>query len=145
MWSVILKLVMLKPCYKFLLQGYNDKVWQEIPETCKELPETKCIKVDKVRNVKEKYTKCDQEPYEDCKKVPEERCVPITKEKCEDVPYEECNDVTTEVCEEQHFQVKWKIYSKPWGEATNGNNDTCDAMIFIKYFCIFSNNKVLKL
>ena len=86
-------------------QGYNDKVWQELPETCKELPETKCIKVDRVRNVKEKYTKCDQEPYEDCKQVPEERCVPITKQKCEDVPYQDCNDVTTEVCEEKHFQV----------------------------------------
>ena len=67
--------------------------------------QTKCVVVQRIRVVKEKYNKCEQEPYNDCKQVPEEKCFTVTKERCEDEPYEECNDVTTEVCEQQHFQV----------------------------------------
>jgi len=93
-------------------QGYNDKVWADIPETCKDLPKTVCVPVNKVRTVKEKYTKCDKEPYEDCKEVPEEKCIPVVNQKCKDVPYEDCRDETTQVCEDKHFQVPTPIKRK---------------------------------
>ena len=86
-------------------QGYNDKVWADLPETCKELPQTKCLPVEKFKVVKEKFTKCDKEPYQDCKKVPEEKCIPVQKERCQDEPYQDCHDETSEECEEKHLQV----------------------------------------
>jgi len=83
----------------------NDKVWEEDPKTCRQIPETQCRLVKKTRTKKVPYTECKNVPYDDCKDAPVEECRKVTKEKCERQEYQDCRDVTKQNCEIIHKKV----------------------------------------
>jgi len=98
--------VLTKVCdSKWVVQANGDKVWQEDPTTCREIPETKCSPVKKTRTYKQSYTDCNDYPYDDCKDVPEEVCNKEQHDGCEQVEYEDCYDVDREKCENVHTKT----------------------------------------
>jgi len=89
----------------WVIKNNGDKVWEEDPETCRQIPKTKCRPVQKTRTKKESYTVCNQVPYNDCKNVPVKQCSKVTRIKCERQAYNDCQDVTRQNCEVVHKKV----------------------------------------
>merc|ERR1712038_2127448 len=80
-----------KKCDKHWVTNGGAKEWADNPSTCKNLKETKCYPVTKIR--KEPYQQCDKENYQECNDYPREICNWVTKEKCENEPYQDCQEV----------------------------------------------------
>ena len=97
----------------------RDKVWKEDPSTCRQLPQTDCQKVRKIRNKKEPYQVCNQVPYQDCKNIPEKVCRQVTREQCDRQSYEDCNDVQKQRCENVHSKT-------PQGQSESRPIIVCD-------------------
>jgi len=86
----------------WVIKANGDKVWEEDPTTCRQIPETKCRKVKKTRSRVEPYTTCESVEYEECEDVPEQECHKVTKEKCERQAYQDCRNVQKQNCETIH-------------------------------------------
>jgi len=86
----------------WVVKANGDKVWEEDPTTCRQIPETKCRQVKKTRTRKEPYTACNKVPYEECKDVPDQECRKVTKKKCERQAYQDCRNVQKQNCENVH-------------------------------------------
>ena len=95
----------------FWPQG-NNKIWADLPQTCKYLPKTNCVKVQKVRKVKEKVKNCVKTPFQECKDVPKKKWTLVEKQNCVNEPYQDCQDVTREDCKDQHVQANNNYFSK---------------------------------
>jgi len=118
---------LIKACeFHWVIKG-GDKVWEEDPNNCKEIPQTQCHQVKKTRTRLEKYTDCQQVPYNDCQNVPDQECRKVTKTRCEQQSYDDCNDVTKQKCENVHKRVPQtkterkpvKVCSDQYNAATN--------------------------
>lgn len=83
----------------------GDKKWEDDPEACEELPETKCNPVEKTRKKPEQYTDCKQVPRENCYTEQVEECYPVTKQNCVNVPEQVCKPVTKQNCEIVHTKT----------------------------------------
>jgi len=81
----------VRKCDKHWVTNGGAKEWADNPSTCKNLKETKCYPVTKIR--KEPYQQCDKENYQECNDYPREICNWVTKEKCENEPYQDCQEV----------------------------------------------------
>jgi len=96
---------LVKACeFHWVIKG-GDKVWEEDPHNCKEIPETQCQLVKKTRSKLEKYRDCRDVPYDDCQNVPDQECRKVTKNKCEQQAYDDCRDVTRPNCKTVHKKV----------------------------------------
>jgi len=89
----------------WVVDNYGDKVWQDDPNNCKQLPEDDCKPVKKTRTKNVEYQDCRDVPKMDCKDVPKRECAYVTKTKCERQAYEDCYDVTKQNCETVHSKV----------------------------------------
>jgi len=86
----------------WVVKANGDKVWEEDPKTCRQIPETQCRQVKKTRTRKEPYTVCNSVPYEECTNVPDQECRKVTKEKCERQAFQDCRNVQKQNCENVH-------------------------------------------
>jgi len=99
---------LIKACEShWVILANGDKVWEEDPTKCKEIPETTCEEVRKTRTKKEKYTDYKKVPYQDCRQVVQgQQCSKGTRPKCrENVPYQDCKDVIKNDCKIVHKKV----------------------------------------
>jgi len=100
----------------------GDKKWEDNPDTCQDLPQTKCEPVQKSRNKPEQYRDCKQVPKQNCVVEQVEECYDVTKQKCRNVPQQVCKQVTKERCEVVHTKT-------PQGKATQKAVRVCDNQI----------------
>jgi len=93
----------------------GDKKWEDNPETCKDLPQTKCVPEQKKRNKPEQYRDCKQVPRQNCYTEQVEECYDVTKQRCRNVPIQ----VQKQKCEIVHTKT-------PQGKATQKAVRVCD-------------------
>jgi len=86
----------------WVVKANGDKVWEEDPKTCRQIPETKCRQVKKTRTREEPYTVCKVVVSQECKNVPDQECHKVTREKCERQAYQDCRNVQKQNCETVH-------------------------------------------
>jgi len=89
----------------WVVDNNGDKVWQEDPNNCQQLPEDECKRVKKTRTKEVEYQDCRNEPLVECENVPKEECAFVTRTKCERQAYQDCYDVTKQNCEIVHSKV----------------------------------------
>jgi len=93
----------------------GDKKWEDNPETCQNLPETKCVPTQKKRNKPEQYRDCKQVPRQNCYTEQVQECYDVTKQRCRNVPVK----VQKQKCEIVHTKT-------PQGKATQKAVRVCD-------------------
>ena len=69
----------VRKCDKHWVTNGGAKEWADNPSTCKNLLETKCYPVTKIR--KEPYQQCDKENYQECNDYPREICNWVRKQQ----------------------------------------------------------------
>jgi len=89
----------------WVVDNYGDKVWQEDPNNCQQLPEDECKRVKKTRTKEVEYQDCRNEPLVECDDVPKRECAFVTRTKCERQAYQDCRDVTKQNCKIVHSKV----------------------------------------
>ena len=87
----------------------NRKVWEENPDKCQNVLETKCSPVTNTRVNKIPYQDCIKVPYETCKQVDENICNDVTKERCVLEPNEECQNIPRQECRLEHKLIPNQI------------------------------------
>jgi len=105
----------------------GDKKWEDNPETCQDLPETKCAPVQKKRNKPEQYRDCKQVPNENCYTEQVEECYDVTKQRCRNVPVQvqkqKCEIVHTKTPQGKATQKAVRVCDNDIGGAANPDND----------------------
>jgi len=97
----------------------KDKIWEEIPGTCKFVYDDYCEDVTKHREKETTEQICEEVPQKYCHYVEIELCKTITMQKCK--PY--CTKKPKEYCEKVHKKVPVKVSKKiPHTVCTSGNN-----------------------
>jgi len=112
--------------FHWVVLDNGDKVWEENPKKCKEIPETKCKQVQKTKTKQEPYTECNNVPYDDCRDVPVQKCQNVIRQKCEQVPYDDCKDVTRTNCKNVHKKVPQTHTQRKAVRVCDGGNDIAD-------------------
>jgi len=107
----------------WVVAANGDKVWQEDPTTCREIPETKCRQVKKTRTNKEPYTDCQNVPYQACRNVPEEKCQTVNHDGCEQEAYDDCHNVDRKRCENVHTKTPQSKTESKAVRVCDGSND----------------------
>lgn len=110
-------------CEKHWQTDAGQKVWVDNPSACKTLYKTECNAVQKQRDVRTPYEKCEWNPYEECKDVPEQKCYSVTKENCKNEPYQKCDDVPYQDCQQVHKNVPHQISQKKPVRVCTGKPD----------------------
>jgi len=102
----------------------GDKKWEENPEACQTLPETRCRPELKTRTKPEPYTECKQVPRQHCWTDKVEQCIKVTKQECVYVPEEVCKNVEKKKCEIIHTKTPQSKATKKAVRVCNNNLDS---------------------
>ena len=106
----------------------KDKVWAEIPSTCKFVYDDHCKDVTKHKEKETTEKVCKEVPKKSCHYVETQQCKTVTTQKCE--PY--CTKKPKQNCEKVHKKTPIRISKKiPHKVCTSGNscNKLCKGLL----------------
>ena len=102
----------------------KDKVWAEIPDTCKFVYDDHCEDVTKHREKETTEKVCEEVPKKYCHYVETELCKTITSQKCE--PY--CTKKPKEHCEKVHKKTPIRVSKKIPHTVCTSSGNNCDEL-----------------
>ena len=98
--------VVLVSCLVLSLAGLS----QELPQSCRSVPQQKCRNVQETVYETETSQQCSKKPVQDCRQQQETTYEEVTRQQCQDVTEQSCQDVQDRQCRTVRKPVQVSVH-----------------------------------